>query len=50
MTNVYANKSIAMKNTQRINISKSSQDIQVQYDMHLQEALMFVARDENFIS
>jgi hypothetical protein len=39
-----------MNNTQWIYISRSSEDIQVQYDMHLQEALMPVAGDEDFIA
>jgi hypothetical protein len=39
-----------MNNTQRIYISKSSEDIQVQCDLHLQEASTPVARDNNFIA
>jgi hypothetical protein len=45
--NVY---SVAVRNTQQIYISRSSKDIQVQYDMHLQEALILAARDEEFIA
>jgi hypothetical protein len=39
-----------MRNTQQIYISKSFEDIQVQYNMHLQEALTPVAGDEDFIA
>ena len=39
-----------MKNTQRIYISKSSEDIQVQCDMYPHEASMHVAGDDNFIA
>jgi hypothetical protein len=39
-----------MNNTQRIYISISFEDIQVQYDMHLQEELIPVAGDEDFIA
>jgi hypothetical protein len=39
-----------MNNTQWIYIFKSYEDIQVQCDMHLQEASILVARDDNFIA
>jgi hypothetical protein len=39
-----------MSNTQQIYISKSFDDIQVQYNMHLQEVLMPAAGDENTIA
>jgi hypothetical protein len=39
-----------VNNTQRIYISRSFEDIQVQYDMHLQEASMPVAGDEEFMA
>jgi hypothetical protein len=39
-----------MRNTQWIYISKSFEDIQVQYNMHLQEVLMPAAGDEDFIA
>jgi hypothetical protein len=38
-----------MRNTQRIYISKSFDDIQVQYNMHRQEVSMPVAGDEDII-
>jgi hypothetical protein len=38
-----------VRNTQRIYISRSFDDIQVQNDMHLQEASFPVAGDEDFI-
>ena len=41
---------LAMNNTQRIYISKSSEDIQIQYDMHPQEASMHVVGEDNFIA
>jgi hypothetical protein len=50
MNNVYANKSVDVKNTQHIYMSKSSEDIQVQYDMHLQGASTPMDGDENFIA
>jgi hypothetical protein len=39
-----------MRNTEWIYISKSFDDIQVQYNMHLQEVLMPAAGDENTIA
>jgi hypothetical protein len=39
-----------VNNTQQIYISKSSEDRQVQCDMHLQKASMPVAGDDNFIA
>jgi hypothetical protein len=38
-----------MRNTQCIYISKSSEDIQVQYNMHLQEASTPVDGNEEFV-
>jgi hypothetical protein len=39
-----------MKNKQQIYISRTSEDIQAQYDMNLQEASMHVDGDEDFIT
>jgi hypothetical protein len=43
-------KIVAANNTQRIYISKSPEDIQIQCDMNLQEASMPVAGDDSFMT
>jgi hypothetical protein len=48
--NINVHISETMNNTQRIYISRSSKDIQVQYDMHIQEASMPVDANGDFIA
>jgi hypothetical protein len=43
-------KNVAMNNTQHFYISKSSEDIQIQCHMNLQEASMHVVGDDSFMT